>query len=436
LQSILFSEWLLKHSPAAPIESIMVNSTWDSGPRVQLPVQQLKFLRKLDLTSITVSKGDGADPELYYVVGSGCYVLCSALSPLTSLALRNCWISLQGLPALTALQTLTICTPRDASASSNKAALVEALPRLLQLTALGSGGDMLDDDVLAQVSALVALQELKVVEGSLGVRITGSGFAQLPSGLTRLVIECASRLLQPSEPELHISASSTPALLKLTALQELRCANVASFQCELLTALTGLTKLVASQFTAAAHAPRLVMLTGLMRLQHLELLSFDSNNPPALQHEDFAAITSSPQLTHLHIGLSSVDPEEQEGFVLCHTQNGGRNHVLPCMRALRIPTAWLSCPEDMETTARCCPNLEQLSLACDGLHLAGALGADNLFAMNLRHFCEVSTLTRLDLCADDGQDRLSACVCGMLLRPSFHCSICLWLAWMLMTSAA
>lgn len=389
VRSELFANWLQKHSPAAPIECITVKGTWDSA-MLQLPVQQLKFLRKLDLTSATVCTASSDDAEP---------VLGSALSPLTSLALRFCEISLQGLPALTALQNLTLSTARGADPSSSKAALIGALPRLLQVTALDLAGAIVDDDVLTKVSALAGLQDLQVAEGSSGARITGSAFAQLPSGLTRLVIECAFRIgLQPSDPELHVSSSSTPALSKLTALQELRCGNVASFHCELLTALTGLTKLGASKFTAPGDAPRLLVLTGLTRLQHLELLCFDSNNPPAVQPEDFAAITSSPQLTHLHIGHGSVDPDDQQGFALCHTDNGGGDQVLPGMRALHLPAAWLLCPKDMDRTARCCPNLEQLSLASSGF---AAVSSDSNYADSFRHFSEVSSLTRLDISAED-----------------------------------
>jgi hypothetical protein len=163
------------------------STAWDSG--LQLPVQQLKFLRKLDLARISFSTAAGDDAEP---------VLGSALSPLTSLALRCCWISLQGLQALRALQNLTISSPRGPDLSSSKAALVEALPRLLQLTALNMGGDMLDNDVLAQVSAPAGLQDLEVAEGSSGARITGSAFAQLPSGLTRLVIECVQHISPPA----------------------------------------------------------------------------------------------------------------------------------------------------------------------------------------------------------------------------------------------
>jgi hypothetical protein len=181
---------------------------------------------------------------------------------------------LQGLPELTALQELQISineSPAHAAAS-NTAVIAEAVPQLLRLTMLQLGGPASQDTSLAHLSRLTALQQLKLTDA----KCTAASFLQLPTSLTMVSMHCYRA--EGDQYALDFSNSSTPGLCQLTALQELSLwgrggEDSCKFHVEMLSSLSALTKISVTgcQVMAGPAEPRLVVLTGLTRLQHLNL---------------------------------------------------------------------------------------------------------------------------------------------------------------------
>jgi hypothetical protein len=267
-QAAALSAWLQAHGAAAPINSITVTSTGSSQHQRELllPVQHLRQVQSLQLRGSSLSAARA--------YGEGLVLNPASLSVLTRLALDSCRMPLQGLPELTGLQELQISinkSPADAAAS-NAAIVAEAIPQLLQLTSLHLGGPASLDAALAHLSRLTALQQLKLTDAE----CTSAGLLQLPSGLTMVSIHCARA--EGGQHALEFSSSSTPGLCQLTALQDLQLCSKGgddscNFHVEMLSSLTALTKIeiVGCQVMAGLAEPRLVVLTGLTRLQHLNL---------------------------------------------------------------------------------------------------------------------------------------------------------------------
>lgn len=262
------SDWLQAHGAAAPINNITVISTGSSQHQRQLllPVQHLTQLQSLQLkgSSLSALRAGGQGPVLDSV----------HLSALTSLALDRCHIKLEGLVQLTGLQELHISVnkpPADADASIAPIFVADAVSRLLKLTSLQLGGPASQDAALVHLSCLTALQQLKLTDA----QCTSASFLQLPSSLTMVSIRRSRE--HSNQHALEMSSSSTPGMCQLTALQDLSVVGVAGddsckFHVEMLSSLTALTKIdVVGCQVMAGPGPRLVVLTGLTRLQHLQM---------------------------------------------------------------------------------------------------------------------------------------------------------------------
>lgn len=268
------SQWLQTHGPNNISNSLAVESfTIVSWPRDKLqlliPMQHLKALRHLQLRNATVSRPGAPAPVLDPV----------SCALLTSLVLDNCQVGLQGLPALTGLQQLSIempSRPQDA-ATTNAAIVAEAIPQLRQLTSLQLGGPASQDTALAHLSRLTVLQQLQLTD----TQCTSASLLQLPSSLTKVSIKSALDDEEPEEgPSLRFSSTDSPGLCQLTTLQELTLYGgfgSPRFHVEMLSTLTTLKKLSVSGYRVMAGfgEPTLVLLTCLKGLQHLGLHRYD-----------------------------------------------------------------------------------------------------------------------------------------------------------------
>lgn len=346
------SKWLCKHPTQVtsikisikPLEALSMPQYVSA--QLLLPVHQLSSLRQLDLTELTVVavRGNGQAIASTWL---------TALSGLPSLKLFGGRINLQGLSALTALKHLDIRRAHGylVSDDNNAAALAEAVPRLLQLTALTAEHNA----VLTHTSRLTNLQLLKVES-----RCSADSFMQFPVSLTHLEI---SLYTGPNDAAaLLISPSSTPGLSRLTNLQALRVNGVRSFDIAILTALTALRKLEIhrTRITAGPGAPKLgSMLYPMTNLQHLQLAVFDAEQPPAVTAADYSAITSQ-HLTHLDLSgptaeWSSLGPE------FCYRLFSAQRQ-LPNLQSLSLGAVWFCSSFTVQHIVRCCPNLRELAV--------------------------------------------------------------------------
>lgn len=210
-QAQSLSAYLAAHASAAPIDSIDVSGRVSSElPVLELPVERLIHLRYLQLYRVQV-----VPSQLFST---------PALTSLTSVAIDQCNMQLDGLGALTSLQSLFVDSLHGTDVASDKTALAAAIPQLTtNLTSLRlSGAAACTDAVLANVSRLTALEEL----GMLNAHCSAASFQSLPVSLTALTVTWRRH----HEADIHaaqeagipvLSPSSAPGVAALTSLKRL-----------------------------------------------------------------------------------------------------------------------------------------------------------------------------------------------------------------------
>lgn len=381
------SRWLRQHAGTAPIDSITIGAPEWNQVELQLPVEQLKLLRKLDLARVAVASwsNDASRPKR-----ASTPVLPSSLSALTHLAMYACEVQLApNLALFTKLQRLALRLVMGSdSTSTTCAALALVLPLMQHLTHLELDWHA-HDSVVARVRQLPKLQALLLCGGN----CTAASFQVLPATLTQL---------QVSGPDLQLSPSSSPGLTQLTAMQWLQVKAV-QFDLAVLSSMQRLQHLAldVERLQLPADQPRLAALASLTALQHLALCVNDALGLST--REDINAMTASSHLTHLEISGGVVAGRQYNRLF-----DAGRQ--LPHLRSLHASMGLVSTPFDIGALVDCCANLEALKLtpaAADDLDwlehwgdypflypvilLDGLTGLRHLTLHNMVQVCAMST---------------------------------------------
>jgi hypothetical protein len=120
--------------------------------------------------------------------------------------------------------------------------------------------------------------------------------------------------------------------------------------------------------------------------------SFSEDSPPAVSPADFAALTSSQQLTHLDL-RAELEPE-QALYVFPDQLR------LPKLQSLHLSIYWLMEPDIMAQVVACCPNLQALRVDSYG---GGDVAEIQSFVWAASCCClaALSELTSLQLCLID-----------------------------------
>ena len=321
----------------------------------------------------------------------------SAVTALTALQLHSCIAEVQGLSALTSLQTLTLGAPilfqmqlPNTYTSKYITQLYQALPRLQGLVSLQLIGVLAHDDLLRHVTSLSRLQNLELVDGI----FTLASFQQLPQSLTRLNIEWED----DDTSVKTLTASTVPGLAALTGLQHLAVcaapANPAELSVDVLVKMPSLRHLDLGK-AWLVEPGKLSGLTALTQLTLLNLASmgehvaFDVD--AAVFHAELAAITASTQLRWLDLVDATL------GGDACR-------HMFPASKQLTQLTrlhAGLELISDSiraSFVATCCPNLEYIYLGpCQDEVWEGPEGTDAALARMLRCWQPLQHLTSLTL---------------------------------------
>jgi hypothetical protein len=286
------------------------DSTWRM-PELLLPYQQLPGLTKLvlKLVKCPLAAAAAANHQLprpcsisnsSSTGGKTPATFLAALTALKELSVTDCVILLDGLPALTGLESLQLSqgwgapvgasTPRGTSAAAAPAAASvisgssagAALPSLTRLTHLALAGSWCTPEAFLHLHCLENLQELIL------------GWAELPQPVVAGCEAWASGIT--------LDTSSMPGLAKLTALQKLVVAGaVEAVDPVLLQGLPASLRhlqLDDVRLVMTLGQSRMAMLAGLKQLQHL---SINNKRGPLsfLPAEDCMVLTASSQLTHL-----------------------------------------------------------------------------------------------------------------------------------------
>lgn len=132
--------------------------------------------------------------------------------------------------------------------------------------------------------------------------------------------------------------------------------------------------------------PTLSVLTTLSELEHLEVPPH--SNSAMLLPADYAALTASPQLTHL--GLANAVTLQHAVDVF---PDGLR---LPKLASLSVCIDWLQDADTVQRVVDCCPGLEELQIESHGGgEIAGVHPMD--WAARLGCLAGLSALTRLSM---------------------------------------
>lgn len=289
------------------------DSTWRM-PELLLPYQQLPGLTKLVLKLIKCPLAAAAAAASHQLPRPGSIstststgnkapaTFLAALTALKELSITDCVIPLDGLPALTGLESLQLSqgwgaplgasTPRGTPAAAAPAAASvisgstagAALPSLARLTHLALAGSCCAPEAFLHLHCLELLQELIL------------GWAELPQPVVAGCEAWASGIT--------LDTSSMPGLSKLTALQKLVVAGaVEAVDPVLLQGLPASLRhlqLDDVRLVMTLGQSRMAMLAGLKQLQHL---SINNKRGPLsfLSAEDCMVLTASSQLTHLSL---------------------------------------------------------------------------------------------------------------------------------------
>lgn len=354
-QCTALSSWLRAHAGTGVlVDSITVHGRSLHVSQLQLPVQQLGTLRKLDLKQITLSGTPSGSQHCD--MDSNSVELPPELSALTCLKLNDCPIQLNALPLFTQLQKLCLISGyrRGDVSNSTLASLVSlaaALPGMQQLTHLQLHGSYASD---AAVSALRHLPRLEVLQ--LGeCKCKAASFAALPASLTTLELLADRDDMIPVSQRLRVSPGSTPGLTQLTALQTLWVEKVHSFDAQLLGSMPKLQTVVVMDCSLAGGGTGLSALQALACLQHLDLHSAEVEGQGNMTAADVAALTASNQLTYLDLGRVLAAGDYKHMFP--------EGCVRPQLRALTATMQLLSDHEAVRALVRCCPQLEDIDLS-------------------------------------------------------------------------
>lgn len=137
--------------------------------------------------------------------------------------------------------------------------------------------------------------------------------------------------------------------------------------------------------------PTLSVLTALTNLEHLEMPSV--SNGVMVLPADYAAITASPQLTHLDLSYCSFDPEHAKDVF-------SDNLRLPKLLSLRLTVSWLLETETIQRVVDCCPGLAALRIESSGGGDVAEVQPEQ-WAARLGCLAGLSALTRLSMTVMD-----------------------------------
>jgi hypothetical protein len=133
------------------------------------------------------------------------------------------------------------------------------------------------------------------------------------------------------------------------------------------------------------------VLTALTNLEHLQLPS-DSDGV-MLMPADYAAITASPQLTHLDLSYITFDLEQANNMF-------PDDRRLPKLVSLRLTIGWLLHLETIQRVVDCCHALEALRIESNGGGDVEAVQPEG-WAARFGCLAGLSGLTRLSMTAMD-----------------------------------
>lgn len=383
------SAWLQSHPSKPTIDSIILNirdspearedeDPEDLSPVVLLPVQQLKGLRHLYCSKLSIASAPAAAPAEPEEVPDHA-APCSTLPPLapfftpdlaglTHLELRLCPVELQGLQHLTALQHLVLVryledttthtqlqAPADSPRLHTTQVLCEALPKFQHLTELRLMSPACTDAVMQHLSTLHRVKVLLLDSSNL----TAVGLQALPTSLLRL-----SLIAAPSSSAI-ICPSATPNFSQMSALDFIFLQDSAGFDTALLASWPRL-RVLGLHNTPAIAAPGQLRFQALaedhnphLRELHLEAqqdaIPDDADNGPVLSGRELYALTAPSGLTSLTLGNVAVNiPAESYIEMFAPLRH------LPFLLELQVGLALLTRPYAVQQMVARCPGLRKL----------------------------------------------------------------------------